>query len=61
MFFCALPNSHQLNSVIIQDSPPEDEEEMKMELEEQKAQEFEVQKVTIPIDGSSVRKQSWGI
>ncbi|KAJ6653422.1 hypothetical protein lerEdw1_009323 [Lerista edwardsae] len=40
-----------LNSVVIQDSPPE-EEEIKTELEEQNAQEFEVQKVTIPIDGS---------
>ncbi|KAH0626365.1 hypothetical protein JD844_001307 [Phrynosoma platyrhinos] len=35
-----------------EDSPPE--EEMKVESEEQKAQEFEVQKVTIPVDGSLV-------
>ncbi|XP_062994420.1 zinc finger protein 771 [Elgaria multicarinata webbii] len=34
-----------------EDSPPE--EEMKVESEEQNAQEFEVQKITIPMDGNS--------
>ncbi|XP_060137689.1 zinc finger protein 771 [Zootoca vivipara] len=40
----------------VEDLPPE--EEMKVEVEEQKAQEFEMQKVTIPIDGILVPSSS---
>lgn len=44
-------SSHQFYFGIFQDSLPKEEKE---EMEEQKGQEFEVQKVTIPIDGNLV-------
>ena len=46
--------SHLTDSPILQNSSPK--EEIKIESEEQKAQEFEVQKVTIPLDGTLVSK-----